>query len=73
MSEFTLKDSLRHQEWDLKNWETVLKTEVFANVKKIVLARNEGVTNPYQICRGSDISTIVSNISMGNLDLYIRD
>jgi hypothetical protein len=63
--EFTLEEALQIQDSDLRWWSIVLKEEVYNEVHRIVKQRNKGVTNPFQICRGSEISTIVHNIGMG--------
>ncbi len=63
--EFTLEQALQIQDSDLGWWSIVLKKEVYNEVHRIVKERNNGVTNPFQICRGSEISTIVHNIGMG--------
>jgi hypothetical protein len=63
--EFTLEQALKIQDSDLGWWSIVLKEEVYKEVHRIVKERNNGVTNPFQICRGSEISTIVHNIGMG--------
>jgi len=67
--EFTLERALSIQDSDLRWWEIVLKEDVYKEVHRIVKERNKDVTNPYQVCRGSDISTIVHNISLTNLKL----
>jgi hypothetical protein len=68
-TEFTLERALSIQDSDLRWWSIILKEDVYKEVHRIVKGRNEGITNPFQICRGSDISTIVLNISLGNLEL----
>lgn len=70
MEEFTLEKAISFQDENLRHWKTVLNEDTYQKVYRIVKGKNNGITNPYQICRGLDISTIVVNISMGNLELY---
>jgi hypothetical protein len=58
---FTLADALAIQEEHLKQWDLILKPEVAAKLRAIVLATNKGVTNPYVVTRGSDIDHYVHN------------
>jgi hypothetical protein len=67
---FTLEKSLSIQQQHLNEWKTVLKPEIYEQVEEIVKKRNVGITNPYLVCRGSDISNIISNIAMGNIEIY---
>lgn len=64
--EFTLEVALSIQEMQLKEWETVLKPEVFAKLSAYVLKQNEGVTNPYHVFRGTEISCVIGNMAMGH-------
>ena len=67
---FTLDVALSIQDDHLKEWGTVLKPEIHIKVCEIVKKRNIGITNPFQVCRGTDISNIVQNIAMGNIEIY---
>ena len=59
--QFTMEQSLAIQEAHLKQWETILKPEVAAKLRSIVIAKNKGVTDPYDVCRGSSIDNFVHN------------
>ncbi len=59
--QFTMQDALAIQEEHLKQWESILKPEVAARLRTLVLAENEGVTNPYDVCRGTSIDRFVHN------------
>ena len=67
---FTLEVALQYQDENLSQWLEVLRPEIYAKVERIVKRKNNGITNPYAICRGSDIDNIVKNISMGNEKMY---
>jgi hypothetical protein len=67
---FTLDKALGFQEQHLNEWKTVLKPEIYEQVEEIVKKRNVGITNPYLVCWGSDISNIISNIAIGNIEIY---
>lgn len=67
---FTLEVALQYQDENLSQWQEVLRPEIYAKVERIVKRKNNGITNPYAICRGSDIDNIVKNISMGNEKMY---
>jgi hypothetical protein len=66
----TLEKALEYQENDLKTWGNVLNSTTYEKLVRIIKTKNKGITNPYQICRGNDIDTIVRNLSMGNDYLY---
>lgn len=66
----TLEQSIQYQVKDLEEWKNVLRPDVFEKLVRIVKKKNKGISNPYQICRGNDIDTIVRNLSMGNDYLY---
>lgn len=67
---FTLEAALQYQDNDLFQWKEVLRFEIYAKVERIVKRKNNGITDPYLICRGSEIDNIVKNISMGNEKMY---
>lgn len=58
---FTMEQALAMQESHLKQWDAILKPEVAAKLRERVLNENKGVTNPFEICRGSMISELVHN------------
>ncbi len=68
--ELTIEKALEIQSKQLLEWSTVLQPTVYNQVTTIVHNQNLGIKNPHQIPRGNDITTIVRNISMGNLELY---
>lgn len=47
----------------LNKWQSVLKPEVMAKLRDYVIASNRGVTDPYEIVRGSQIDSLVMNAS----------
>lgn len=61
MNDITMTKMLAMQDEHLKQWESILKPEVAAKLRAIVLATNKGVTNPYEITRGSEIDRYVHN------------
>jgi hypothetical protein len=71
--ELTIEKALEIQSKQLLEWSTVLQPTVYKQVATIVHNQNlvpKIVKNPHQIPRGNDITTIVRNISIGNLELY---
>ena len=75
MRDFTLEDAKRIQDSHLAEWKTVLKEDVYQKLETIVKnidKKNEELIskNPYSVCRGSSISCIVSNLAMGNYEMY---
>lgn len=64
---FTMERALAIQEEHLQKWEKILKPEVATKLRILVLAQNAGVTNPYDVCRGTDIDQYVHNAEYYNL------
>lgn len=59
--EFTFTRAFEIQEEHLKQWESILKPEVYAKLRILVTATNSTVKSPYDVCRGSMIDTFVHN------------
>ena len=63
-SSFTFKEAYEVQISDICRWAKVLTTEAYLKLLQQVMERNsKGYNSPYDVCRGTDISTIVANLS----------
>ena len=62
--EFTYEEALLIQEEQLLEYETILKPEVMAKLRELVLSTNTPNQNPFRVCRGTSISNILSNMSI---------
>ena len=61
--EFTFEDAFNIQLKNLSEWASVLKTEAYLKVLQAVIERNnKGYKSPYDVCRGNDITNIISNL-----------
>lgn len=58
---FTKAEAIRYQQEHLKQWELVLKPEVFAKLKAWAEETNETEENPYEIRRGCTLNSWVVN------------
>ena len=56
-----MEEALNYQRQHLAEWEKVLKPEVFAKLRALVVATNSTVTNPYDVCRGTAIECFIHN------------
>lgn len=61
MKEFTTEKGIAVQNNDLARWKTKLKSEVYNDLVEYAQATNQRCTNGYQIRRGSDLTTFISN------------
>lgn len=59
--QFTVKDAIIIQDAQLANWRKVLKPAIHARLCELVRRTNEGVTNGYDIVRGTRIDEILWN------------
>lgn len=60
-SDFTLEQAIEIQARQLDEWKIVLKASVHKELVKHAKAVNMGVTNPYEIFRGTTMSCWVQN------------
>jgi hypothetical protein len=67
---FTLADSRRIQAEDIARWELVLKPEVAKEMRERIAANSKGVTKPYDLPRGQEVSSIVIHLSY---EAYAKD
>lgn len=63
--DFTLEDALQVQKENLVDWKTKLNTECYNALELRILASNKGITDPFLIKRGSDLSMFVANWKPG--------
>jgi hypothetical protein len=64
LPDFTMETAMAIQTKHLKEWESVLKPEVFLLVRDKVAEQNvPTLTDPYMVCRGDDIAQIVHGIA----------
>lgn len=60
---FTFIEAYNIQLKDLAEWSKLLNTEAYLLLLKEVIKRNdEGYSSPYDVCRGSSISSIIHNM-----------
>lgn len=59
--EFTLADAQKIQIEHLSNWAEVLKPSVYLALLTHTIESNKGVTDPYKVFRGQEISMWVQN------------
>lgn len=58
---YTVEDGIAVQTENLRQWQGVLKPEVFERIKALATENNHTAATGYDICRGSDISDLVQN------------
>lgn len=63
----TLGQALEIQSQHLKEWQSVLNDKTYQIAYEICMLKNKTVTNPYDVFRGNDISSLVENIKSFNL------
>jgi hypothetical protein len=62
-TDFTMADAMKIQADHLAFYERALKPEVFSMLKDKVEAINaNGYTNPYHVCRGTNIDNLFFNL-----------
>lgn len=59
--EFTLADAVRIQFDQIAEWKAVLKPSIHKALVVHAFERNNGVTDPYQVFRGQDITCFIQN------------
>jgi hypothetical protein len=57
----TKDQAIAHQQAHLKQWQSVLKPEVFAKLKAWAEAANDGEHDPYYIRRGQSLTEYIQN------------
>lgn len=62
--QFTLADALEIQKQNIFEWAVVLKPSVFLALVEHLAEANKGVTDPFKVFRGQDISTWVRNYAI---------
>jgi len=65
-TKFTLKEAFNIQAKDLMMWDSILNDKTSILLWKEALRRNIGVTDPYDVFRGSDISCFLQNLAIEN-------
>lgn len=63
-NQFTLEQALEIQKRHIMEWAVVLKTSVFLALVEHLVEANKGVTEPYKVFRGGDISCWVQNYAI---------
>jgi hypothetical protein len=53
--------ALKIQEEHLQQWEAILKPEIAKKLREIVLAQNQNLQVPWEVCRGGEIDYYVHN------------
>lgn len=69
MESFTVKQGIEVQQRQLKEWEQLLKPEVFKLLKIEVERSNHLAKNGFGIARGSDIDNILHNVVLRSLSV----
>ena len=59
--EFTLQMAIAIQDHHLADWKIVLNHKVYTELHYAVKQSNEGVTDPYKITRGQDLTNWICN------------
>jgi len=61
---FTIEVALNMQLTDITRWSTVLTVEAYQKLLNTVIEKNaKGYNSPYDVCRGQDITSIVTDIT----------
>lgn len=60
---FTAEEGIKVQTEQLKRWESVLKPEVFKDLKEFAIKTNGEAETGYDIVRGINLDGFVSNYS----------
>lgn len=68
MENFTVKQGLAVQKRQLKDWEQLLKSEVFLILKTMVENANIGAKDGYEIVRGNSIDSLLFNVVLRGLN-----
>jgi hypothetical protein len=71
-----MAEALQIQEEHLKQWESILKPEVFAKLRELVTATNATVTDPHDVCRGTELTasfTILAIISKAEAAEWLKE
>lgn len=66
---FTVEQGIEIQTDQLNMWKTVLKEEVYLKLVSLAIKDNDKASSGYDVLRGSDLSSIVANISSGYIKL----
>lgn len=61
MNKLTKPEAIKIQTQHLNEWKSVLRPELHEKLTQIVTRNNDKETNPYEICRGNMIDTIIQN------------
>jgi hypothetical protein len=60
LQEFSYKEAFEIQLENLQSWNAILKIEVYLQlIDEVIKLNNLGYDNPYQVCRGADITDLV--------------
>jgi hypothetical protein len=60
---FTMDDALKIQMDNLKQWKKVLNQSTYIKLlDEVIILNNKGYSSPYDVCRGSDITSILQNL-----------
>jgi len=62
--EFTVEDGIRVQERQLKDWESVLKPEIYAKLEQYAKKKNHLAKTGYDIVRGNQLDMLIYNSLM---------
>jgi hypothetical protein len=60
---FTLNDARRVQREDLERQRAVLKPEVYSELAERIAAASAGVTNPWDLPRGQDVTSAATSLA----------
>lgn len=59
--EFTLAEAIAIQDDHLAKWKILLNDKVYQELYKAVKDSNDGVTDPYKVTRGQDLTSWLLN------------
>jgi hypothetical protein len=64
---FTMSDALKIQRQHLKEFKSVLNSKTYERLSYLLDERNaRGYESPYDVVRGNQMSSIVSNLALQN-------
>ena len=58
---FTKEQALNIQTIQLEGWKTKLNKECYSDLLLFVQESNKNSSNPYEVLRGEDLTTFISN------------
>lgn len=68
---FTIEDALSVQRDNLKIWNSILKPEVFEDLKKWAEEKNSTAEKPDEIVRGQSLESFLDNLRSGKHNMLV--